>query len=345
MQYATTRSDLETYCAQQVLTQSVAADGGLFVPVELKTLSSGEVDSILNKSTPEILTEIVNYFFDSELNPKDVEFTIGKQITKLKSMNYRILVAECWRNLDGDFSRVERLLAKLLAQKKCDGPVGEWLKVVTRVGLLFCIFGKICREQKALFAEPVDVVVLSGDFTGPTAAWVARKMGLPIGNIVCCCNENDAVWELLQHGEMRTDLPVIRTDMPQCDISCPAGIERMIRMNLGLSEAQKFAFARDTGMTYNVGGEIRNLIPGIYVSVINSRRIPGVIANVYATNGYALCPYSAMLYAGLMDYRANTGFNGQGLIISESSPAQCEDAMVRALGSAAARFPQRTDLI
>ena len=344
MLYATTRSDHDTFTAQRALKEPCAPDGGLYVPLRLKTLSSQELETILNQSMPGILAAILNYFFSSKLTAKDVEFAFGKHFVKLEQMNYRIIVAECWRNPDGDFARIERLLAKLVAVDKRETPVGEWLRVVSRVGMLFCICSDLYKNNRLQFGEPIDTVVLTGDFSAPMAAWVARKMGLPIGNIVCCCNENGAVWDLFRHGEMRTDASVIETETPKCDVACPAGIERLIRMRLGLEESRKFAFSCDCGEDYIAGREFRDPFPGMFASVINSRRISGIISNVYATNGYMLCPYSAMLYAGLMDYRANTASNSYALMICESSPIHCEDVMARALGITVEQLRQRLKL-
>lgn len=345
MLYATTRSDHDTFTAQRALKEIQAPDGGLYVPMRLKELSSQELDVILNERSPGIIAALMNYFFSCRLSHKDVEFALGRHIAKLERMNHRITIAQCWHNPDGDFARIDRILAKLAAVDKRETPVGEWLKVVTRICLIFCVYARMRKENRISPEEKLDVAVLSGDFTAPMAAFYARKMGLPIGNIVCCSNENSSVWDLTQQGELRTDTPVRKTCTPKCDIACPGGLERLVRVSLGLRQAQQFAFARDNGDTYYVPREYRDPFAGIYASVVGDRRIPRVIANVHATNGYILCPYSALIYAGLMDYRANTGCNGQALIISETSPMHCEDAVARALGIRVPQLHEKLNII
>lgn len=345
MLYATTRSDHDTFTAQRALKEAQAPDGGMYVPMRLKTLSPQELDVILEQSSPGIIAAMMNYFFSCRLSHKDVEFALGKHIAKLEHMSHRITIAECWRNPDGDFARIDRRLAKLAAVDKRQTPVGSWLKVVSRLSLLFCIYARMEKEGSIAQGEKLDVAVLSGDFTAPMAAWYARKMGLPIGNILCCCNENGSLWELFQQGELSAASAVHSTSTPKCDISCPDGLEWLIRSDLGLQEARRFAFARQEGDAYLVGREFRNPFAGMFAAVTSDRRIPRVIANVYSTNGYILCPYSALLYAGLMDYRANTGRNGQALLLCETSPVQCEDAVARALGMGAAQLHEKLNLI
>lgn len=345
MLYATTRSDHDTYTAQRALKEPCAPDGGLYVPMRLKTLSKEELDVLLEQGTPGILAALLNYFFSCKLSRKDVEFALGKHIAKLEHMSHRITIAQCWHNPDRDFSRIDRLLAKLAAVDKRETPVGEWLKVVSRIGLLFCVYARMRKENRISDGEKLDVAVLSGDFTAPMAAWTARAMGLPIGNIVCCCNENGAIWDLFQQGEMHTGSPVRKTSTPKCDISCPDGLERLVRLSLDLKEARRFAFARQEKSDYLVERQFRDPFPGMYASVITDRRIPQIISNVHSTNGYILCPYSALVYAGLMDYRANTGCNGQALLICESGPEHCEDAVAKALGMTVPQLHERLDII
>ena len=345
MLYATTRSDLDTFSAQRALKEPCAPDGGLYVPTELSKLSRKELDVLLQQSEAAILAEILNSFFSTRLSAKDVEFILGKQLFRLEHMSHRITAAECWRNPDGDISRIERLLARCLAVEKGETPAGEWLRVVCRIGVLFCVYRQMCLDQSIHWYDPMDIAVVNGDFTTPMAAWTAREMGLPIGNIICCCNENAAVWDLFQQGEIRTAMTVIQTMTPRCDIGCPSGLERLIYFRLGLEESRKFADARMQGKTYLIGNELEKPFPGMHASVIHDRRIPGTIANVHSTNGYILSPYHTLLYAGLMDYRSNTGCSGQALLLCERSPMQCADAIAYALGITTEQLAERLDRI
>lgn len=345
MLYKTTRSDRDTFTAERALKELRAPDGGLYIPMQRKEFAPGELADLLSQSVPGVIAGIMNHFFSCKLSGKDVEFILGKQITQLHSMNHRITVAECWRNPDGDFSRVIRILAERVAIDKRNTPVGDWMQVASRIAMLFGIFSQMLREGRVEGDRKLDVAVLSGDFSAPVAAWYARQMGLPIGNIICCCNENGAVWDLLQRGEMKTDPPVRKTGTPRCDIGRPEGIERLIRLTLGLKEAQRYAFICGEGGLYDLKEEKHNALrEGMYTSVVSDKRIPRVIANAYATNGYVLCPYSALAYSGLMDYRAATGRIDPALMICESSPVQCEETIASAMGISISQLHQRLDM-
>lgn len=345
MLYATTRSDNDTYTAERALKESCAPDGGLYIPMQWPCLKREEVLDLLSGTPGEIIACFMNLFFSCKLTGRDVEFSLGKKVLKLSAMSHRIAVAEAWHNVDGDFTWVQRVLTERTAIDKRQTPIGEWMKIATRIALLFCAYSQMMKEQNLRFGTKLDVTYPVGTFNAPMAAWYARQMGLPVGTVICCCNENNSLWELLNRGEMKTNSPIRKTNTPRCDVALPQGIERLIRAAIGREEARRYVEICQQRGTYIPGAEHHRLLQdGMYVSVVSDRRIPRVIANTYATNEYVLCPYSALMYSGLMDYRADTGRNGPALMICESSPLQCEDMVSQAMGITGSQLHQRLDI-
>lgn len=345
MLYTTTRSDRDTYTPERALKEICAPDGGFYIPMQPLKYSDDELAALLDQSASGIIASLINHFFNSKLTARDLEFSLGKRFFELKTMSHRITLAENWRNQDGDFARIQRILTERAALDKRQTPVGEWMQIVSRIAMLFCNFSQMRRQGNPEPGYRIDVAVLSGDFYGPMAAWYAREMGLPIGNIICCCNENGVVWEFLQRGELKTNPSVRKTVTPKCDVGRPGGLERLIYGTLGIEKAKHYASVCQNGGVYALSPEEhRSLRRGMYAAVVSDKRLASVIANVYATNGYILCPYSALTYAGLMDYRAATGQSGPALIVSETSPILCEDAVSQAMGISVTELHERLEI-
>lgn len=346
MLYTTTRSDLDSFTPERALKEPCAPDGGWYVPMQLKRMDQQELGALMGQSTMGVFAAVLNHFFNTRLTARDVEFSLGREVAKLVDMSHRITVAECWRNPDGEFSRIQRILAQRLAVDKRSTPVGEWLQVAVRIALLMALYAQMIREGKIHLGQSLDVALLSGNFCGPMAVWYARQMGLPIGTIICCCNENGAAWDLLRQGDLKTDVPVRRTGTPKCDFARPDGLERLVRATCGLKQAQNYAFTCGEGGRFELNPEAhRRLSQGMYASVTSDVRLPRVMANVYATNGYILCPYSALIYSGLMDYRATAGKNSHALMLCETSPLQCETQVTKALGITASQLQEKLDVV
>lgn len=334
MLYGTTRSKVDTYTAQRALKETRAPDGGLFVPVRLPQYSREEILGLKEQTAAETIAQVLNQFFACRLSSRDVEFLIGRNPYRLVDISHRIAVSELWRNADGSFGRVVRVLTERVSIELGIQKPGEWMQVATRIALLFAIFGELERKGQAGPDQKVDIAVAAGDFTGPMAAWYARKMGLPIGTVVCCCKENGSVWDLLRRGQMRLD--------PQ---AVPDSLERLVYGALGWTEVEQYLTALEKGSLYTVNPEQHRLLrEGMYVSVASEKRLMTVIPNVYNTNGYILCPNSAVVYAGLMDFRSMSGENGLALMLCEESPLQSEPVVASALGIGSKELRKRLNL-
>lgn len=344
MLYATTRSDHDTFTPERALKERRAPDGGFYVPMQIPAFTSEELEAVLDQSVSGVLASVMNEFFSCKLTGPDVEFCLDKRILNLRSFSHRIAVAEYWRNSEGSFNRIPRVLAGQIAVDKRWTPVGEWVQVAARIAMLFCDYSLMCKQGLLEPGGKLDVAVLAGDFSEPMAAWYARQMGLPIGNIVICCNENGAVWDLLKRGEIKADQSVRKTSTPRCDIAHPEGVEQLIRATLGVREVQRYLETKNRGEAYQLNKEQhRRLGEGMQVCVVSDRRLSRVIANTYTTHGYVMCPYGALVYSGLMDYRAATGKNGPALIVCENSPLQCQEAIAKAMGISASEVRQRIE--
>ena len=280
------------------------------------------------------LAETLNLLFGCGLNGYDIGLALGRRSVRLQQLGQKIIMGQIWYNTDWCFDRMLRDLARLALPNQEDTPdVRGWAAVGIRVAILFGIFGELIREGMAGEDRKVDLCMVSGDFSAPMACWYARNMGLPIGNIICCCNENAGIWDFFCHGQLRTDTVAARTLIPAADVAVPDGLERLICMYGGPYEVEQYLEAVRTGSTYYVEDSfLKRMRQGIYVTVSSEKRIRQVIPSAYSTHGYLLTPTDALAYADLQDYRARTGEMPTALIMTENSPSLELSALAAILG-------------
>lgn len=85
-------------------------------------------------------------------------------------------------------------------------------------------------EQRGLhIGDQVDVVVPSGNFGNLLAAYLAKRMGMPLGRLVCASNQNNVLTKFLLTGlyDIRTR-SLARTCSPSMDILIASNIERLL---------------------------------------------------------------------------------------------------------------------
>lgn len=334
MLYVTTRNNVDTFTAQRVLTMKRGPDGGLFVPFRIPQFTQDEISSLGKKSYNGNLADILNLLFGSKLTSYDIDFALGRHSVRLQQLGQKIIMAECWHNTDWQFSRMTEDLSNLmLAEKNTKAEIGGWAETGIRIAVLFGIFGELIREGIAGVDRTVDIALMSGDFSGPMSAWYARTMGLPVGNIVCCCNENSAMWDFICHGQLRTDSVAVKTVVPEADVVIPEGLERLISLYGGPEEVSRYVDTLHRGGTYYAeDGFLQRLRQGIYVTVSSEKRIRSTIPTAFSTHRYLLSPAGALPYAGLQDYRARTGEMRTALILTEKSPKLAQKQIADIMG-------------
>lgn len=315
MLYVTTRNDRDAVTSHRVLTEDRAPDGGFYVPLRHPVFSSEELEKLAVMPFSQRMAEVLNVLFQTKLTRWDVEFSIGRSAVKLVPLRHRIVMGEFWHNPDWCFRKLERSIAALLDTGS--GMPGSWARIAIRAAVLAAVSLELSRE-----GGEVDVSALSGDFLWPVSAWYARHWGFPLGSIVICCNENKSLWELICHGQLRTDAVGISTELPEADIAIAPELERLIYGCGGKEETDRYLDCLRRGVSYFPEGQMLSALQeGNYVSVVSSHRIPDILTGVLGTHNYLLTPASALAYGGLLDYRAKKGILRTSLVICESSPA------------------------
>jgi threonine synthase len=99
----------------------------------------------------------------------------------------------------------------------------NWARLVAQVVYYFAAY----LQSKA---PVVDFAVPSGNFGNICAGHVARRMGLPIGRLVCATNENDVLDEFFRSGTYRprASAETHETSSPSMDISKASNFERFV---------------------------------------------------------------------------------------------------------------------
>lgn len=313
MLYVTTREKYDAFTAAWTLKGSAGADGGLYLPYKMPQLSAQELDAMGEQTFGQNVAGMLNRFFGCSLTGWDVEFSIGRYPVKIVAVGQKVLVCESWRNLEGSYEKLERLLAALVCRMgSTDVTVTSWLRIAIRIAVLCGVFGQLRANG---LRDNVDMAVPDGDFSLPMAVWYGRQMGLPIANIIVGCADGSDAWNLLHNGQLRSGAML--------------ELERLIFGALGIEEAQRFG--RGEGFVLRPEQQ-KLLCRGIFSTVVSAQRRDAAIPNVFSTNSYILESNAAVAYSALMDYRARTGETGVAVFFADQCPADQAEKVADMLG-------------
>lgn len=319
MLYVTTRDKFDTYTEHFASQGDRGPDGGLYLPFRFVKLDRDALLSLKDQTFGQRIATIMNGFFSCQITGWDVELCVGKSSVKLVSMPNRVMLAQCWHNHEQDFSYLVNSLCSRVCSDLGDRVPTSWMRIAVRIAVLFATYGELLATEVVASGSCFDVSVDAGDFTAPMAAWYARQMGLPVGNIVCS-HENSSVWDLIHHGELRTDG------------NLPENLERLVSATLGVEENLRFCEVCAQGRLYVTRpGDLELLRKGMYASVVSAERMSALILSVYRTTGCVLDAQTAAAYGGLQDYRAKTGEARVALLLAERSPVHSSAAIAEAM--------------
>lgn len=311
MLYLTTRDNKNAYTAHKTLCTDIASDGGLYAPYKLPVFEKSQLDSIAQGTFGEAVAQILNLFFAVRLTGWDVDLKIGRTPIRIVSLNRKIIVAELWRNPGSGMDYLINELYRSIAINGEHSPKATiWARTVIRVAVLFGLYAQI--KQEGCDDAPVDISVNLQDVTELLAAWYARAIGLPIGQIICCCDTGDAFWDLLHGGVLNT------RGVDDLQLS---GAELLIYESLGHLQAQNLVSAMNSRGTFTLSEEDHKVFSaGVYPVAVGSDRADSVCSSLCRSAGYSIDLSAAVTYGGLQDYRAQTGESCLTILLSQNAP-------------------------
>lgn len=321
MLYITTRNHVDTYTAARALQDDFAPDGGLYLPYRLPELSADEIASLKDKTFSQCVADFLNRFFFCRVTAWDVEVAAGRNPIKLQGLKNKTVVAEMWNNPGLDYANLEKALLMVITRQTPDVRISSWTRIAIRISVLFGLYCQMLHSGVLAEGKRFDISLATGDFSAAIAVWYARSMGLPVEYILCGCNDNGAVWDLLHLGQMRTDASAVKTAAPLADIAVPQELERLVCAVCGQNETARYANVCAAGGVYAPPAELLSkLRSGIFAAVVSSDRLRALIPNHYSTCGYIFGPYTALAYGVLLDYRAKNGGGRLALLLGDRSP-------------------------
>ncbi len=298
MLYVSTKNQTDTFTAYRALNESTAPDGGVFVPFHLPVFTQEELTALKTQPCCDTLAQVLNLFFGTHVTGLDVEFELSKTPFKLETMQHKFVVVECWKNPGYSYDYILNCLYALMTDNKT--PAG-WACVGIKIALLFGLYSQIGEDMRGL-----DVAITAGDYSDLAAIAYAKAMGLPVDTMICACDDDGVLWDLVNRGTYSAGRMQ------------PNYLDVYLYIVLGMSATQLQEYGIDEE-------KMAILTNNTFAAVVSKNRIDSVVSNMYRTNGYSFDTESALAYGGLQDYRSSTGISKDTLLFSKNRPIRIKE--------------------
>lgn len=286
------------------------------MPETVPRLTREEIADLGNLSENSAVARLLGLYLGEGITAWDLDFSIGRRAFRIRELDRKTILGQCWYNPEGELDYILEFLSERLG-----GGCGFWANISVKIAVMGMLLSRMEPEE-------TDLAVLSGDFSGVLAGLYLKEMGFPVGKVICCCNENNSVWELVHLGQLRTDGVCEKTKTPLADVVLPMGLEHLLYCLGGEKAAVEYAKFAYMGLTYEPEQNLlRRLQSVLFVGVTSESRLTLTLTGVLRNYGCLLCTYTAILYAGVQDYRSKAGENRRALLLSERSPELEADAI------------------
>lgn len=181
--------------------------------------------------------------------------------------------------------------------------------------------------------QKADFIVPSGNFGDILAGYLAGRMGLPVGRLVCASNENSVLADFLTTGVYDRRRPLRKTISPSMDILVSSNLERLLYEVSGRDAKWVSGLMRQLKEDghYRVDGETLRRIQEQFAGVsADGAQAMAAIRDVWQRHRYLMDPHTATAWAA---QSALAGSDHPRVILSTASPFKFPGAVLRALGS------------
>ncbi len=212
-------------------------------------------------------------------------------------------------------------------------------RLAPQITYYFKAYADLVRAGKVTVGDPVDFVVPTGNFGDILAGYFAKRMGLPVGMLVCASNANNVLTDFLATGCYDRRRTFHKTLSPSMDILVSSNLERLLYL---ASDGDAAAVAGwmhslNTQGSYTVPAALlQKLQSEFWGGCCNDAQTSAAIAALWQQHGYLADTHTAVAWQVAQQYKAATGTRRPVVILSTASPYKFPAAVWAALRQAGA---------
>lgn len=214
----------------------------------------------------------------------------------------------------------------------------NWGRLVPQIVYYFSSYADLIASGRIKAGDIVDFTVPTGNFGNILAGFYARRMGLPVGKLVCASNANNVLTDFIRTGYYDRRREFFKTISPSMDILVSSNLERLLYHLTG-DPARVAAWMKELSETggYDAGENMPVRLANYFrAGWADDAKTLETIKAVYEEYGYVLDTHTAVAWAVAEAYKAKTHSDRPMVIVSTASPYKFSSSVLEALGEQAA---------
>ena len=211
----------------------------------------------------------------------------------------------------------------------------NWGRLAPQIVYYVSAYCDLVADGKIKMGEQINVCVPTGNFGNIFAAYLAKRMGLPLGKLICASNANNILTDFLRTGVYDRNRDFYLTMSPSMDILISSNLERLLYFVAGHEKTIGYMKAlKETGR-YAVEPEILAKINEVFVGYCaDEAQTAATISDYKNRYDYLIDTHTAVACSAAEQYRSdNTDDSRVTVIASTASPYKFAASVYRSLTS------------
>ena len=207
-------------------------------------------------------------------------------------------------------------------------------RLAPQIMYYFKAYRDLLDARKIPLGVTVNFSVPTGNFGDILAGYLAKKLGLPVGKLICASNANNVLTDFFRTGTYDRRRPLHRTDSPSMDILVSSNLERLLYLLTG-DPAQVAGYMEQLNSQghYTVTEDLKAAIDAeFWADFAGDTATAETIRAVWEKHGYLCDTHTAVGWLAAENYVNHTGDRRPMVVLSTASPYKFPEAVLSAIG-------------
>lgn len=207
----------------------------------------------------------------------------------------------------------------------------NWGRLAPQIVYYISAYCDLLNAGKIKPGEKMNVTVPTGNFGNILGAYLAKRMGLPIGKLICASNKNNILTDFLRTGTYDRNRPFYLTMSPSMDILISSNLERLLYFTAGpIRTAAYMKQLNETG-AYTVEDDVLHAIQNEFCGYFTDEEDCAATIRLASLQNYLLDTHTAVAYSAALRHREQTHDRTPMIVVSTASPFKFAADVYRSL--------------
>lgn len=196
-------------------------------------------------------------------------------------------------------------------------------RLAPQITYYFSAYADLLSSGEIKLGDKVNFVVPTGNFGNILAGYYAKKMGLPVGKLVCASNDNNVLTEFFETGTYDANREFFKTTSPSMDILISSNLERLIFELSGRDcalTANRMEELKAKGKYSITKEEKQRLKEEFFASYTEQEDCAATISDFFDEYGYVADTHTAVAIDVADTFIVETSADNATVVLSTASP-------------------------